>query len=199
MSRDFDNSAMDFFDQYHRFKDNVSNVGNDDGNSYVQRKSETGIVTLEEMYEYFFNIYRLLDKAVLNISDETYKKLHSIITECRTLIFYGSNTCPFLGSWLSTKERWKNENPQLELLALVSEFNDIEEAFDYVEQEHIDALMDEFRKESGRVKLYKIHKNGKKSEIYEDFYYYKIYEIIPMELARTFGSLYKKDFPECFH
>ncbi len=172
-------------------------VGNDDGDCYLQRTSESGVVSFDDMNNYIFDVYRILEQAALNLSDDTYKKLHQLITECRTLLFHGTSTSPYLSVWLSSKPTWVAANPKLELVAKyaqVADFCEVQEIFD---KEEMDLLYEEFRLESGVVPCYRIV-DGQKIYAPEDFWFYDSCEIVSMELARTLSILFKNAFRDLF-
>lgn len=172
-------------------------VGNDDGDCYLQRTSESGVVSFDDMNNYIFDVYRILEQAALNLSDDTYSKLHQLITECRTLLFHGTSTSPYMTIWLSSKPRWVEANPKLESVAKYAQVTDFCEMQEELEQEDIDQLYEEFRRESGAVPCYRVV-DGQKEYSPEDFWYYDSCEIMSMELARTLSILFKKDFPDFF-
>lgn len=172
-------------------------IGNDDGDCYLQRVSESGVVSFDAMNNYIFDVYRVLELAALRLSNDTYNKLHQLITECRTLLFHGTSTSPYMTVWISSKPRWVAVNPKLEIVAKYAQVTDFCDMDENLDGEEINVLYKGFRLESGTVPCYRVV-DGKKIEDPEDFWYYDSCEIMAMELARTLSLLFRKDFPDLF-
>ena len=148
-------------------------------------------LTTEDISGYIYDVYRQLDKVSFSISDNTYSKLHRIITECKTLGDLGYPPVPYLDLWVSINHRWRDLNPRLELIGKYENVEDYWDAKEGFEPEEFEELMKPFRDEVGQMDV-KI--NGVPTK--DDFAFFDSYQLVPMELVKTLKLLFKKEFPE---
>lgn len=157
-----------------------------------------------EIDDYVYNLYKLLENVSLDISQDTYDKLHRMITECKSLTVIGDEPItPYLGDWTFYNERWNAANPRLSIVAESCDDSSVGGTF--IRNKN-DQLLDAYLEESGMAKFIKeqIEANEGRDvqkqvqeELYDEFLP-PSYEAWTMEVARTLTMLFKKEFPQYF-
>lgn len=168
-------------------------VGNDDWTNYVSHYS----IDAPDYSLCIYDLYRELEKVSLEISSDSFAKLHRFISECNTLLHVGCSTTPYYHIWLDSNDRWSSINPRLEIISEYAEYEDQWEAMDYMD---VDELLQEYRNEVGEVVYSKGESISDTSiERKEDFWYYDSFQAVPMEYAKTLSMLFRNDFPMYFN
>ncbi len=162
-----------------------------------ESKIEAWIRINEEVRDYIYNLYKLLEKMSLNISQDTYDKLHRFISECKTLyeLTLGES---HMADWPWINDRWAKVNPRLELII---EYCEGETSEDELEAGKYDELFRYYAEDSGVARF---SSYGEIEEILPEYERYDTgeidgvippdYEAIPMEFARTLTLLFKEEF-----
>lgn len=148
----------------------------------------------DEVDAYIFDLYKLLDNVALEISSETYSKLHRYFAECRAISRIGDKAITqCFSDWPIYNTRWNAANPRLYVAALIAEqcFHD-----KFEEQQQ---LYDGYIEETGFESFIKSHNysNDQASYVIEQLLP-SDYEILVMEFARTLTLLFQSDFPQYF-
>ncbi len=147
-----------------------------------------------EIDNYIFDLYRLLDSVALDISENTYEKLHRFISECKALGRMG-NWSLYLefSDWACFHERWGSINPKLYVASLYAEqcFHDKFEEQQQLEEDCIKEMGFEPYINSS------MDPDGRKAQL-EEIFLPSEYEVLIMELAKTLKLLFISDFSQYF-
>ncbi|WP_207637962.1 hypothetical protein [Butyrivibrio fibrisolvens] len=167
-------------------------VGNDDWTNYVSYYS----IDAPDYSIRIYDLYRELEKVSLEISSDSYTKLHRLISECNTLLHVGCSTTPYYHIWLESNDRWASINPRLEIISEYAEYDDQWEAKDFMD---VEELLKEYRNEVGYTCSICKTADETSMEYRDDFLYYDSFQAVPMEYAKTLSMLFRKDFPHFFN
>ncbi len=193
-------------------------IGGDFRNVYVERRYWDSLVgdIDEEINDYIFNAYKQLERIALEISTDTYNKLHRFITECKVFATVGYiEATPKMASLVKINPRWIKANPYLEKIADYSRCMDFDEERFLNYKDSVDALIEPFKKEASGISFSFGVKEARRqfeNPIFDavdttklidenelhNYYFYEPYEAVPMELAKTLTLLFKQDFPQYF-